>query len=127
MSASLFGVFRLGRDAKLVDGPSGKFVSMSIAYDRYDSAKSERVPEWVSVTFNGQRAEKMAEHLLKGTLVEAIITDPRLSTYKNKEGHDVPQLQGVVSRLDFVGGKGNGTKPEGEQATAGAEDDNPPF
>ena len=65
MSASLFGTFRLGRDARLIDGQNGKFASMSLAYNTYDGSKKERVTHWISATLNGTRAENMTEHLTK--------------------------------------------------------------
>ncbi|MEY2152233.1 single-stranded DNA-binding protein [Rhodanobacter sp. 115] len=123
MSASLFGSFRLGRDARMVEGQNGKFASLSLAYDTYDSSKGERVPQWIGATLNGTRAENLMEYLKKGTLVEAVIADPRLESY-TKDGKETWQLQGHIIKIELLGGKREDDKPA-EGGDAGGDGDRP--
>lgn len=131
MSASLFGTFRLGRDARLIDGQNGKFASLSLAYNTYDGSKRERVTHWISATLNGARAENMAEHLTKGAQIEAVIADPRLESYTGNDSKEQWRLQGHIIKIEFVGPKREGDKPAegGEQAGGGADapEESPPF
>lgn len=100
--ANLVGNFRLGRDAKKVTGANGDFFSLSLAYDAF--ADGDTKTQWVNATLGGARGEKLAPHLTKGSLVYAVIKDPRPTSFDGESGQ-ILQLEGRVIELEFAGAK----------------------
>lgn len=138
---------RLGKDAETRSTPSGVSVtSFSVATER----RFKRGEEWVSETDWHNvvlwRAEKLAEYLLKGTLVSV---EGRLQTrsYEDKDGGKryatevVAESCGLLSSADGArrdsggsgGGKGLVSQPRGSAGrneapmADGITDDDVPF
>lgn len=88
---------RLGRDAELKEGKSGRpFLKFTIASDAYrDGAKAT---DWVSVAVFGKRAEYLAAPLTKGTIVSVA---GQLSA---KVYNDKIDLSIVASDVAILGG-----------------------
>lgn len=102
--ARLVGVFRLGRDAELVDGDNGKFLSLSLAYDVYVGGSEK--PQWVRATLGGKKAENLAPHLKKGSSIFATIENLHVREFNRDDGTKGSALEGrVLGDIDFVGAK----------------------
>lgn len=92
---------RIGKDAEVVDGKNGKFLSMDIATDYY--SRGENRTMWVRVRTNIPRyVEKLAPHLKKGKMitVEGEQQEPRCWTGKDGQPH--AQIVLVANYIDFV-------------------------
>lgn len=115
------GVFRLGNDPKTVEGRNGNFLSLNMAYDAYDPREKKNVSQWVNGNYFGQRAEKMAKYLKKGSPVEATITDLRLATFDTRDGETRTVLEGNIVRLNFISGQrqqdGDDEQPRSQRAS----------
>lgn len=69
---SIHSVFagRLGQDPELNETDSGiSILRISVATDRWDGRKKERVTQWIKVAFFGSRAEGITRVLRKGSWV----------------------------------------------------------
>lgn len=101
----LTGVFRIGRDAELRYLPSGEAViNLSLAYN-YGKRDGEgkQATQWVEAGLWGSRAEKLAQHLLKGTEVWALLSDVHISTFNKADGSQGFKLAARVQDLSFTG------------------------
>lgn len=103
MSTILSGAFRLGRDAEKRETESGSFLSLSLAYEA--RVKGEPQTQWVRATLGGTRANAVADHLLKGTLIFATLRDLHVTTYKGADGEVRYALEGRILDFDFLGAK----------------------
>ena len=115
----LAGLGRLGGDVALRYLPDGTTVAdLSLAYNhgKKDDA-GKRPTQWVKATMWGDRAEKLAPHLLKGTLLSVVLDDVHVETYDRKDGGTGTTLKGRVSSLEFAGGKRE-DRPAGESRPA---------
>ena len=75
---------RLGRDAEIRHTREGTpFATFSVAADVYD--KGEKVTIWTDCAIFGQRAERVAQYLLKGTAV-TVTGSATLRTFEGKRG-----------------------------------------
>jgi Single-stranded DNA-binding protein len=101
--ATISGVFRLGRDAEKFSSENGTFISLSLAYDVY--VDGEEKAQWIKATWGGSRAEKLAEHLKRGTAIYATIKDPHLAEFKDRDGNPRQALTGRILDLEFAGGR----------------------
>lgn len=99
----LVGNFRLGADAATRSGTNGNFVSLRLAFDAYNG--KENITQWVDATWAGSRAEKMAEHLKSGSLIDAVIKDVYIDTFQRTDGSQGVTLRGRIADADFVGGR----------------------
>lgn len=108
---NLIGSFTLGQDAQKKEGQNGEFLSLSLAYDYYDG---ERKTQWIRATFGGTRALNMAEHLTKGTKIEATIKDLHIATFEGGQGTQ-HSLEGRVIDANFINARkqdGGTTSPD---------------
>lgn len=134
----LIGLCRLGRDAELRYTTTGRQVaSLSLAYNY--GRKDDRHSQWIEASLWGDRAERLAPYLLKGTLIHVILCDVHVETYAGRSGPDT-KLAGTVMDIEFASGKraDDGQKPvpaqrpapaqkPQKQASAYDEDDDIPF
>ena len=134
----LIGLGRLGRDAELRYTTTGRQVaSLSLAYNY--GRKDDRHSQWIEASLWGDRAERLAPYLLKGTLIHVILCDVHVETYAGRSGPDT-KLAGTVMDIEFASGKraDDGQKPvpaqrpapaqkPQKQASAYDEDDDIPF
>lgn len=118
---------RLGRDAELKTTQSGKKVlSFSIADDIGWGDKKRT--QWISCALFGDRAEKLAQYLTKGSMVECVGTP---SARGWKKGDEVQaSIELAVSEVKLHGGP-KSDRPVADQgrATRGNDpfDDSIPF
>lgn len=113
--AHLVGTFRLGRDAERHDGANGGFLALSLAYDVYENGDTR--PQWIRATLGGDRANRLADSLKKGSTVYAVIKDARLAKFNGADGKEQHALEGRVVDIEFVGSapgrRQEGQSPEG--------------
>ena len=111
---------RLGRDAELKTMQSGKKVlSFSIADDIGWGDKKRT--QWISCALFGDRAEKLAQYLTKGSMVECVGTP---SARGWKKGDEVQaSIELAVSEVKLHGGGNRDDKPVADRGRATARDD----
>ena len=120
----LTGICRLGRDAEIRYTPDNKAVAnLSLAYNHgKKDADGKRETQWISASLWGERAEKLVQYLTKGTLLSVVLNEVHIETYDRKDGGTGTNLKGMVSHLEFAGGKReDGDKPAQERTTERAE------
>lgn len=103
----LTGLARLGRDAEVRYTPDGMTVAnLSLAYNYGKKGDDGKRPaQWVSASLWGERAEKLAEYLTKGTLLNVVLEDIHIEEYARKDGDTGNTLKARLSSLEFAGGK----------------------
>jgi single-strand DNA-binding protein len=118
---------RIGKDAKVISGTKGKFLSMDIAVSDY--FKGEETTTWVRVRSN--RHTNMGKYLTKGRLVliEGTLSQPTI--WASKDGQKHVQLSIVADNIQFVsaGKKKENVTPEPvkEVTYSGTEKDDDPL
>ena len=104
----LTGLARLGRDAEVRHLPEGTAVAnLSLAYN-YGKKDSEgkRPTQWVNAALWGERAEKLAEYLTKGSLISVVLEDVCIESYERKDGGGTgTNLKARIVSIEFAGGK----------------------
>jgi len=118
----------LGRDPELRNTQTGNPVcQLNVGTTRTYTNKqtNEKVSEseWHRVTVWGKQAENCAKYLKKGSqaYVEGRL---RTSSYEDKEGIKRYSTEIVADTVQFLGGKGGGDAPQGEDPS-GADDEIP--
>ncbi len=127
-----YGTFagRLGRGADLRQGdsPSKSVANFSVAVNVGFGEKKRTL--WVGCALWGERAEKLAQYLTKGTAV-TVSGDVDLRTYDKKDGTSGAEITCNVQRLTLQGGGERGdidppqTLAQKSQAKAPVADDVP--
>lgn len=109
---------RVGRDAELrtTQGDT-KVLSFSVADDIGYGDKKKT--QWLDCALFGKRAEGLAPHVTKGSLVEVIGT-PSINTYESKGEHKA-SIQVRVLEINLKGGG----KKDGNEASRQPDDDIP--
>lgn len=104
----LIGLCRLGRDASLKQTAAGKPVlQMAVAYN----FGREKQTQWLDISLFGDRAEKVAPYMLKGTAILAYIEDVHVRVYQKKDGTQGASLSGILSSFEFAGKGGSSGEP----------------
>jgi single-strand DNA-binding protein len=102
----LAGLARVGRDVEVRHTASGQTVAnMSLAFNHGMRKDGEQPTQWVEATLWGERSEKLAPYLTKGTLLCVTLSDPHIETYQKKDGTLGTKLVARVDGLEFAGGK----------------------
>lgn len=96
---------RLGSDAVLGSAKGTPVVNFSVACDGWDPKAREKMTTWVRCALFGARAEKLAEHLVKGASV-MVAGEARLTEYKGKH-----YLELSANSVTLMGGKPSGDAP----------------
>ncbi len=126
ISATVIG--NLGKDAELRDAGNTRVCSFGVAST--EKKKDSEVTTWVRCSLWGDRGEKLAKHLTKGTRVAV---SGSLST-REYEGKTYFELR--VDQLEFVGERKQSAnnRPQAKQQplptqddSADLADDNIPF
>ena len=102
------GLYTLGRDAEVRFTANGDAVaSLSLAYNYgKKDADGKQPTQWVDASLWGKRAESLAQYLLKGKEIWAVLDDVHIETYNKKDGGEGFKLAARVSDIKFVkGGK----------------------
>lgn len=106
----------LGHDAELTMAKNtGKAIlKFSVAVNR--GFKSEDGVDWINCVIFGERAEKLAQYLLKGTkvLVEGTL---RLGEYEGKDGTKKKTTDVFVNNVEMLGNKKENGNSDSAQAT----------
>lgn len=112
--ANLTGVFRIGRNAEIRYTAAGESVAnLSLAYNYgKKGADGSRPAQWVDGSLWGKRAESLAEYLVKGQQIFAVINDIHIEEFKKNDGSIGIKLTGSVGEIELVGGKTGGEKAE---------------
>lgn len=103
----LTGLARLGQDADvryLADGTAVANLSLAYNYGKKDG-EGKRPTQWVKASLWGERAEKAAPYLVKGTLLSVVLDDVCIETYERKDGGTGTNLKARLNTFEFAGGK----------------------
>lgn len=126
--AQIAGVFRLGRDAEVRFTNSGDAVAnlaLAFNYGRKDQ-DGNRPSQWIEASLWGKRAEALAQYLLKGGQIYALLSDPHVETYQRNDGGQGVKLVASVLEIELVGGRQDGAQrqpaPQRQSAPAGNGD-----
>lgn len=112
---------RLGRDAELKTTTNGtKVLSFSIADDIGWGDKKRT--QWIGCALFGDRAEKLAQYMTKGSMVECYGV-PSARAWKNKDGEPQASLELTVSEVKLHGGGSKDAGPVADRAKATRRDD----
>ena len=97
----------LGRDAELRYTPGGKAVAnLALAYSiGYGDNKRT---QWLDGSLWGDRAEKLTEHLTKGTKVLIYGDDVEIESYQKNDGTQGSKLKCRISNIEFAGSSERG-------------------
>lgn len=108
----LTGLATLGRDAEVRYLPDGKAVANLALASNWGKKGTDgnRATQWVDASLWGERAEKLAQYLLKGTKVVVVLEEPHIEAYQ-KDGKDVPKLVARVSSIEFAGSPAQSGQP----------------
>lgn len=100
--AKMYGLMRLGRDAEVKTLQSGKQVAnLSLAYN-YGQKEGDAYPtQWIDAAFWGDRAEKLAPYLVKGSLHCFTLSDVHIEEYDGKDGYAAFKLSARVDDVEL--------------------------
>ena len=110
MSVTINAVGRLGRDAEIVNGKNGQFLSFSLAVDEYRNKQRETT--WLNVIYNNTN---IAEWLKKGRLVSISGTET-VRLYQTKTGQTQIDRSVMAGFVEFVNA-GSGQTQSNDAAT----------
>ena len=111
----------LGKDAEMRFTPTGTAIlNFSLPIDIGFGEKKETM--WVRCAMFGERAQKLAEHLVKGKGVQ-VVGEFRMPTiYEGKNGNTV-NMDFNVNQLSFVGGTKDASGGNGASVAAGQSEE----
>lgn len=113
----LIGPARIGKDAVvryLTDGTC--VVNLALAFNHGKKGEDGKRPsQWVDAAFFGERAQKLAPYLLKGTQIDVHLSDPHIESYTANDGTQGSKLVARVTHVEFVG---NAPQQTGQQQQA---------
>lgn len=110
----------LGGDARTGMAGDTPVVNFSVASRRYDpkaEGEKKEATDWVAVSFFGQRAEKIAKYLTKGSRV-AVRGTGKIRMYTHNGEHRA-ELEVRADDVELLG------KPDGAKAGASTTDEIP--
>jgi single-strand DNA-binding protein len=113
MKATIVGY--LGHDISMRYTASSKPVGSFNVAETVGWGENKRT-QWLKCSLWGDRAEKLAPYLLKGTQV-VVFGECELREWKDKEGKDRQSLEVNVSDVKLVGGK-KGESSDGAKASS---------
>ena len=99
---------RLGADSELKTSEKGnQYVTMRVATHSY--VKGETITTWVRVTWVGNLAVKMQEHMKKGSFVD-VWGELTTSIYDTKNGEKAISYDVMADRISFINGGSGATQ-----------------
>lgn len=116
----IIGLARLGVDVTVRYLPDGRPVAnlaLAFNYGKKDDA-GKRPTQWIDAAIFGERAEKLAPYLTKGTLVDVHLADPHIETYTDRNGNPGSKIVALVNHLEFAGGGQQQNQNQGQQVPA---------
>ena len=117
--ANLVGVFRLGQDAALKQTATGQ-TAMEVSMVYNYGKKEDNQSQWIQAAMWGDRGNKIAEYLTKGSQIYAVLSEPHVEMFQKKDGTYGSSLIARLDNFEFVGGK---TEPKTEPAPKVEEED----
>lgn len=110
------GMARIGRDSELrylQDGTPVLNVALAVNYGRKGD-DGNRPTQWIEAAMFGERADKLAEWLVKGSAHCFTLSDMRIETYQKNDGGQGFKL---AARIDDVelGPRRDGAAPAPQQ------------
>ena len=111
------GVGRIGRDVEVRKTPSGDSVAnISFVFDAGQKGSDGQKPsQWVDLTLWGNRADALAQYLLKGTMISIAAEDPRIEEFKRADGTSGSKMVARLLTIDFAGGPKQDSQGGGQQ------------
>lgn len=104
---------RVGRDATLRDAGSTKVLNFSLANNT--GFGDREVTTWFNVSYFGRSAEKLEQHIKKGTFLN-VSGEVKMNKYTGNDGVEKQSLELRAHTIDFVpGGRSNNENNENEQ------------
>jgi len=101
----LIGLARIGRDVEVRYTPAGKAVAnISLAFNYGQRVDGQQPTQWIDAALFGDRAEKLASYLTKGTLLCVTLDAPHIETFTKRDGTAGSKLVAMVAALEFAGG-----------------------
>ena len=108
---------RVAKDAKIVDGVNGQFLSMDLAVN--DFSKGEEVTQWVRVQTSDPAHIKLVQYFTKGKIL-TIHGNIKIDQWEGKDGTPRAQLRVHAKNIDFLN---IGKEQEGASIAANAATD----
>lgn len=100
--AKMYGLMRLGRDAEVRITPNGKQVAnLSLVYNYGQKDGDEYPSQWIDAAFWGERADKLAQYLTKGSQHLFTLSDVHIEKYTDKDGYEACKLAGRVDDVEL--------------------------
>ena len=100
----IIGTVALGRDAEIKYLPAGaQVMNFSGAFNYGKKGDDGKRPsQWVEFAMFGERVEKIAGYMLKGTRVLVFASDPRIETYTDRDGQVRAKMVARVDDIEFA-------------------------
>jgi len=113
----LIGLARLGKDAESRRTNESKFVlQMALAFNYGKKGQDGKRPtQWVDAAWFGDRAERAAQYLVKGSLVNVYLAEPHIETYQRNGGGEGFKMVAYVNELEFAGSPQQAQRPAQQQ------------
>lgn len=106
---------RLTKDVELKYTPSGSAVAnVTVAVDRY-SKEGDKSADFINVVVWNKSAENLAQYKGKGDQI-AVEGSLQTRSYEAQDGSKRYITEVLASRIEFIGGKGDGSKKATPQA-----------
>ena len=102
----LTGLARIGRDAEVrYAGNGDAVINLALAYNygQKEATTGKKPTQWVDASLWGKRAEALAQYLVRGQMLDVVITDVHVNVYEKKDGTTGSSMRGKVSELEFAG------------------------
>lgn len=112
----MIGMARLGRDPEmryLNDGTPVLNMALAVNYGK-KGQDGNRPTQWIEAAIFGERGEKLAEFLRKGTAHCFTLSDVHVETYEKRDGGQGVKLAARVDDVEL------GPRPDGAAAPAPA-------
>ena len=101
----LFGFARIGRDTEVRETPNGDPVAnVSLAFNYGKKGDDNKRPtQWVDGVIWGNRADALAEYLVKGQGVAVTLDDVHIETFTKSDGVEGHKLVGKITQIELAG------------------------
>ena len=113
----IIGLARIGADAVVRFLPDGRAVcniALACNYGKKDD-QGKRPTQWIDAAIFGERAQKLAPYLLKGTQVDVHLSEPHIEAYTARDGSVGSKLVAFVNFLEFAASPTKQAEPAKEE------------
>ena len=125
----MIGLARIGNEPVVRFTKDNKPVlDLSLAYNYGRKGDDGKQPtQWVNGTMFGDRVEKLAPYLTKGSLILVNLEDVHIENYTRKDGTSGSAVKGRISSLEFAGSPKESKPAKEDDGSINALDDDIPF